>query len=208
MKEYPSIGKDVRNGEKIYAFDKLDGNNIRAEWGRWKGKWGEFWKFGTKTQMLDKSDPDRGEAVQLIVDKYQESLTEIFRKQRWEKVICFFEYYGANSFAGRHVKEEPHTVTLFDVSVHKKGILLPQDFLKLFDKLEVAKLLYYGNANSEFIEKVKNRQLEGMTFEGVVCKGAYETPGMPLMFKIKSLEWLERLKKYCNGDDSLFKQLA
>ena len=32
MKTYPSITKDIRDDIHIYAFDKLDGNNIRAEW--------------------------------------------------------------------------------------------------------------------------------------------------------------------------------
>ena len=32
MKEYLSIGRKIRYGEKTYIFDKLDGSNIRAEW--------------------------------------------------------------------------------------------------------------------------------------------------------------------------------
>jgi hypothetical protein len=114
--------------------------------------------------------------------------------------------WGKNSFAGNHI-DEKHYLTLFDVSVHKKGILLPQEFLKLFGNLDIAKLLYYGNANSEFIEKVKNRELNGMTFEGVVCKGRLEYPGLPLMFKIKSLEWINKLKNFCKDDNNLYEKL-
>jgi len=104
--------------------------------------------------------------------------------------------------------EEKHDVTLFDVNVHKKGIMLPHDYLKMFGSLDIAKLLYYGNANSELIDKVQNRQLEGMTFEGIVCKGAYASPGLPLMFKIKSIDWVNKLKAYCSGNEQLFKQLV
>lgn len=202
MKEYPSIGRDIRNGEKIYAFDKIDGSSCRSEWSKKRG----FYKFGTRTQLIDENDSLWGEIPKIIVGKYEKDLHDIFVANRWEKVICFFEFWGKNSFAGRHQKE-PHDVTLFDVSVHKKGILLPQDYLKLFGNLDMAKMLYYGNANSELVEKVKNRQLEGMTFEGVVCKGPMQYPGLPLMFKIKSLEWLNKLKNFCNGDEMLYKQL-
>ena len=164
MKEYPSINKDVRNGEKIYAFDKLDGQNFRLEW----NKKNKFHKFGSRTQLIDVNDENWGEAARISVNKYEKDLHDIFVKSRYEKVICFFEFWGKNSFAGRHIKED-HDVTLFDVSVHKKGILLPKDFLKMFDKIDIAKMLYYGNANSEFIESVRNRKLEGMSMEIVSC---------------------------------------
>jgi hypothetical protein len=36
MKQYPSIDATVRRGILVYAFDKLDGSNIRAEWDRKK----------------------------------------------------------------------------------------------------------------------------------------------------------------------------
>ena len=114
---------------------------------------------------------------------------------------------GKNSFAGRHVNEE-HYVNLIDVSVHKKGIVEPNEYIKMFGHLDIARLLYYGNMNHEFEEQVRNRQLEKMTMEGVVCKGRIVTPGMPLMFKIKSLDWLNKLKDYCNGDESMFKRLV
>jgi hypothetical protein len=47
-----------------------------------------------------------------------------------------------------------------------------------------------------------------MTFEGVVCKGANDkATRMPIMFKIKSKAWLEKLREYCKGDDKLFERL-
>lgn len=202
MKEYPSIEKRIRIGEKVYGFDKLDGSNIRSEW----NKKNKFWKFGTKTQLINAEDKLWGEAPRLIVSKYEQNLHDIFVKNRFEKVICFFEFWGKNSFAGNHM-DEPHDVTLFDISVHKKGILPPPDYLNLVEHLDIAKLLYWGNVNQSFIESVRNRTLEGMTFEGVVCKGQIERPGLPMMFKIKSDEWVIKLKRKCEGDDTLFKQL-
>ena len=34
-----------------------------------------------------------------------------------------------------------------------------------------------------------------MTFEGVVCKGKYISPGLPLMFKIKNIEWIKKVRE-------------
>ena len=107
-----------------------------------------------------------------------------------------------------HDPNDELTVTLFDVAADKKGILEPRDFLKIFKDIDIAPLLHHGNANSDFIAEVKEGRLEGMTFEGVVCKGKIVTPGRPLMFKIKSQAWLDRLKQKCGDDEKLFTELV
>lgn len=215
MKSYTTITKDIIKGKKIYAFDKLDGSNIRAEWTKKNG----FWKFGTRNQLIDVNNTRSGgkseegnnywaEAVELIRSKYEEELIEIFKKNRWRKVICFFEFYGDRSFAGTH-QPEKHDVLLFDVSVDNHGYLLPKDFMKTFKYIDTQKLLYYGNANQDFVKSVQEGSLDGMTFEGVVCKGQeFMSPGMPVMFKVKNKAWLDELKNYCNNDESKFNLLS
>jgi hypothetical protein len=48
-----------------------------------------------------------------------------------------------------------------------------------------------------------------MSLEGVVCKGANDKKtNMPIMFKIKSKAWLQRLKEHCKDDEALFERLA
>jgi hypothetical protein len=126
MKQYPSISHDIRSVQ-AYAFDKLDGSNIRAEWHPKKG----FWKFGSRTRLLGTDQPWLSKADELVKHKYGDELSKIFRAQRYEKVVAFFEFYGANSFAGHHVDEQ-HTVTLIDVSAHRHGIVPPKEFVKLF----------------------------------------------------------------------------
>ncbi len=202
MKTYPSIPKEIVTDYNIYAFDKLDGSNIRAEWSPKRG----FYKFGTKTQMLGEDHPIFGGAINLIKTKYEANLTDIFKRQRYENATCFFEFLGANSFAGYHDSNEPHDVILFDVSPHKKGILSPQEFLKLFGHLHIPKLLYYGKPNDTFIKSVRNSTLEGITHEGVICKGLNRH--QLLMFKIKTNAWLTQLKQHCKDDVKLFEQLA
>lgn len=202
MNEYPSIDRKVID-KTIYAFDKLDGSNIRAEWTRKNG----FSKYGSRRCLIDEKTEVLGNAIVIFKNKYEKAITDIFKNERYEKAICYLEYWSPNSFAGTHV-EEPHDLTLFDVSVYKKGLMLPNAFLRTFKGLETAKLLHMGNCTNEFIESVNNGTLSGMTFEGVVCKSIeYRFYGQPWMFKIKNKSWIEKLKVKCNGDMKKFEEL-
>lgn len=204
MKQYPSIPREIVRNLSIYAFDKLDGSNIRAEWNR---KHKEFTKFGSRTVLLGEDHPHLGKSIGLIKSKYEKPLTDIFIDERWEEVVCFFEFYGPKSIAGIHDPEDTEqTVTLFDVNVHKRGQIFPNEFIKLFDqKVEVAKLLYTGNATIDFELDVKGGQLPGMTFEGVVCKSsmAIKRGYPPVMFKIKNRAWIEKVRQLCQEKPEL-----
>lgn len=204
MKTYPSITKDVRQDVYIYAFDKLDGSNIRAEWNSKRG----FYKFGTRTQLIDENSKPFSAAIPIIKEKFENDLAMVCQEQKWKDALFFFEFHGPSSFAGYHNFDEEMTVTLIDVNPYKRGIMEPATFIRTFKHLDIAKPLFEGHINESFFDKVKQSTLKGMTFEGVVCKGRYETPGIPLMFKIKSQAWLDRLKIYCKDDMSLFEKLV
>lgn len=202
MEIYPTIGTIVSN-EHIIAFDKLDGSNIRAEWTLKNG----FSKFGTRRRLLDTSEEPLGEAISLIQSEYADSLDKIFRKERLQKVTAFFEFAGENSFAGLHEDEE-HSVTLFDIHVYKKGLLPARDFLKMVEgKVRTAPILYEGKVNADFIQSVRDSTLEGMTFEGVICKGGLDNRKRPNNFKLKSTAWLDKLKTKCGDDVAMFEKL-
>ncbi len=205
MKSYPSITKEARQDIYIYAFNKIDGSNIRAEWNYKKG----FYKFGTRNQLTDEKTMPFGRAIPLLKEKYEADLMAVFAEQKWRDALCFFEFHGPSSFAGNHNFEEKMDITLIDVNPFREGILPPTDFIKYFGHLDTAKVLYEGHINSELFDKVKQSTLEGMTFEGVVCKGANDKKTkMPIMFKIKSQAWLDKLKEYCKDDETLFNKLA
>lgn len=187
MKRYPEIPYKISD-IPVYCFDKLDGSNIRAEWTRKT----EFSKFGSRHRLIDKNDSQFGEAVDLILYTYGDVLSSVFREERYTEAVAFFEFYGANSFAGTHVSDEDHYVTLIDVNVYKRGILPPKEFLKLFGHLGIPNMVYYGRPGHDFVESVRNRTLKGITFEGVVCKSMHKNK--PLMFKIKTRDWIRKIK--------------
>ena len=158
---------------------------------------------------MDENSVPFGKAISLIKEKFENDLTVIFKERSWKDALCFFEYHGPSSFAGNHNFEEAMTVTLIDVNPYKEGIMLPEEFIKYFGHLDIAKVLYEGYLSAELIDNVKQSTLNGMTFEGVVCKGANDKKTkMPIMFKIKSHAWLEKLKDYCKGDETLFNRLV
>ena len=111
MKQYPSITGQITNSLPIYAFDKLDGSNIRAEWHPKKG----FWKFGSRTQLIDATNP-LGKSIPLIKEQ-EEKFTKIFKEMQIKEATCFFEFFGPSSFAGIHNWEENHQIVLIDVTI-------------------------------------------------------------------------------------------
>jgi hypothetical protein len=200
MKQYPSISHIIRTDIPIYAFDKLDGSNIRAEWERKKG----FWKFGTRRRLLGDDEPVLGKAVELVQEKYNRCLEETFYNLKLAKVVCFFEFWGPKSFAGLHEEDDDHTVTLLDVNPYKRGILEPRLFIKHFGHLDIPKVIYYGKANQDFARTIRKGGLD-ITFEGVVCKGVAKK--QIIMFKIKNRAWIDKVKEFYAGDERMLKEL-
>lgn len=210
MKTYWHIPgcQDGRHGDHCIVFDKLDGNQIRAEWNR-KRKW---YKFGTRTRLLDESDAEYGCAIGLFMEKYADDLTRAIFDQKVQHAISFLELHGPNSFCGIHVPGETLTVTLFDVDLNKRGIMPPYDFLRMFGHLDVPRVLYEGEYNQKLIDKVR-AEIYPVTFEGVVCKGVY--PGSKSanhrlwMSKIKTIRWLNALRQRAAEEpDNKILQLA
>lgn len=196
MKSYPTIEYKTNGNIDVYAFDKLDGSNIRAEWNTKNG----FYKFGTRHRLLDKDEQPLGEAIDLINEKYGEDLSRIFYDNKYGRVISFFEFCGPNSFAGNH-EDEGHTVTLIDVNPYKRGILAPVKFVKLFgDTVEIPNVVFTGRVGTSFIEAIRESKVEGVTLEGVVCKGVRKGTHL-VMFKIKSKAWVDKIKA-SYGEDS------
>lgn len=202
MKSYPSIEKRFAKKETYYFFDKLDGSNIRAEWSKKKG----FYKFGTRKRLLEEKEEGLGEAVTLI-KALEKDFSDFAKKQKIDRFVAFFEFFGDNSFAGNHEKET-HKVVLIDLNIYKKGFLPPKEFMNLFENsnIEIPKLLYVGKPNQDFFESVWNGTLKGMTFEGVIGKRMIGKNSHDY-FKTKNKAWLDKLKEKCGNNQALYNRL-
>lgn len=204
MKQYPSIPKEPKgNMTHFWAFDKIDGSNIRAEWSKKRG----LHKFGSRKRLLG-TDQGVLAKAELLAKAYEPVLTSIFRNERYEKVTCFFEFYGPNSFAGNHIANDDHYLALLDIDIYKQGMLSPAEFLKLFHEapIEIPKMLHYGPIDEPFRRSVVDGSLPGMTFEGVVCKSRPPKRWtQPVMFKIKNQAWIDKVK--ANFDPSRWDDL-
>lgn len=191
MKPYPSIQSS--NGQKFqefdaYVFDKIDGSNLRFEWTR-KARWS---KFGTRTRLFDHQDPDFGLAIPLFYVGWSEDLTRVAVDNRWDHLVVYMEFCGANSFAGKHDPDDVKRLTLFDACPNKKGLLGPKEFLKLFGNLHTPRLLSIQKWTRGFVDRIRKGESGlDVTFEGVVGKGG---SGHELvMRKAKTKAWIDKV---------------
>jgi hypothetical protein len=194
MKEYPSIpGPAQSPKDDGIAFFKHDGSNLRFEWNRKKG----FNKFGTRHQLFDEKHEVFGIAVSLFMNKYSEAISKIVRDNKvWrnaESYTAFAEFEGEKSFAGQHKSDDAtRDVILFDIAIHKRGIISPREFVNEFGALHIPKIVYTGRLTEGFINQVRENTLETPLNEGVVFKGG---SGHDLwMCKIKTNHYREKLK--------------
>ena len=199
MQEYPSIPNIEESrkhiGDVCYVFEKLDGSNIRVEWSK-KRSW---FKFGTRTRLFNETDTDFGVAIPLFLSTYGTDLDNIFRKNKEYReentFIAFAEFFGPNSFAGVHKKDDPKEVVLFDIA-KKSGFISPKILIRDFGHLKIAKLIYHGSLNGQFVADIKEGRYD--VVEGVVCKnGEGENRWM---VKIKTNDYLQKLKSVFNKD--------
>lgn len=204
VKSYPTIQYCLFPPGDFFVFDKIDGSNIRAEWSPKKG----WHKFGTRTRLIDKYDPVFGKAPDLIFNKYSENLSKIFFDKSYERVICFFEFFGKSSFAGHHI-DEKHDVMLIDVAPMYHGITSPDEFIDTYQKFGIPSVLHHGAITEELIDSVQNGTLKGMTFEGIIGKRKNDNTKIkvPIMFKHKNKAWLDKLKIYCKNNSALYHAL-
>lgn len=197
MKEYPSIPHSSKAPREYgYAFYKYDGSNLRVEWHKKRG-WN---KFGTRHQLFDETHDVFAPAIDIFMNKYADNIEKILRDnfKNIESAICFCEFLGKNSFAGQHDPNDRKDMILFDVNVHKKGILDPKEFLNLFGDLHTAQLVYEGELNDSFIQSVRENALDIKLDEGVIFKSG---SGHKLsMCKIKTNEYLTKLKNSKGAD--------
>lgn len=207
MKAYPSVSTAVDLSLHYCVFDKLDGSNLRAEWTPKRG----FYKFGSRTQLLT---PDQAPLwpAQARITALEARLRPALSRLKADRVVCFFEWFGPQSFAGSHPDPaDAMDLALLDVDVFKQGRLPPDAVVALAADAGVRTptLLHRGRIDDGFLQDVRQGRLPGVTFEGVVGKSQAidRREGGPLMFKHKAQAWLDRLREACGEDEALFQRL-
>jgi len=195
MKAYPKILYNNVNyyGLECIAQFKYDGSNFRAEWGRKRG----FYKFGSRNVMVDRNTPIFGESIDIFLKKYADDLDKIFRSEYKgiDSFVVFGEFFGPNSFAGKHIFDDKKDVVIFDVNQFRKGFLSPDEFIENFGHLDIPKVIYKGTYDDEFIKDVKSNRFN--LSEGVVCKGIMKTKkegNILWMNKVKTNDWILKVK--------------
>ncbi len=205
MKSYPSIdGPSKAPNSHCIGFWKNDGSNLRFEWSK-KRSW---YKFGTRNCMIDSTHPEFGDGWDLFLNRYGDEIPKVFKDNKefrnLESAIVFCEYFGENSFAGNHEKSDTKEVVLFDVNIHKKGFLLPHDFLKYFSHLPIPKVIYEGNFTKQFVKDVFENKYN--LKEGVVAKGGSSQHEL-WMAKAKTKDWLDKLKALKIGNPDKYSKI-
>ena len=214
MKHYDSIPRiqddGSLRGDMVVGYNKLDGQNFCVTY---RPKKGEFGPFGSRTRTVDENDLQFGPAVNLFFNakkSYPETLAQIVGKYSGKRevfngvdeIVFFFEYYGWNSFAGKHQEGDEMHLALIDVFLKKRGYMEPKDYEMCFrgTKIEMPDLIYSGPLNSEIIEKVQNNDWtqpdcwnfkvhEGVVFKRTTLLKGQRRPSV----KVKTKWWLEKL---------------
>ncbi len=216
MREYPHIhastGQKFKEMKDAYIFDKLDGSLIRVEWSKKTG----WYKFGSKTQLLDKSNPILGPAIGLFMNKYSESLTKLATDNKWQNLFAFCETFGQDSFAGTH-PNGINNIVLFDLAADKKGIIGPKRFLRLTKEIEIPRFFGVCNWTRNFVDMVRNFTDTLMVEPGILSAstcydhliGDEENMGKPTlegvvgksgdghkltMAKAKTQQWIDKVR--------------
>jgi hypothetical protein len=212
MKHYDSIPRiqddGTLNGEMVWGFNKLDGQNFCVTY---KPKKKEFGPYGSRTVTVDENSEQFGEVVKWFdASGYKEKLNDVVRTNVGKKgvfngideVTFFFEWYGENSFAGRHQEGDEMHLALIDIFLKKKGYMEPEDYYKLFKDsgVELPELVYKGPLNSDIIGKIQNNDWtmkdsvlptvkEGVVFKRSTMMKGQRRPSV----KVKTKWWLNKL---------------
>ena len=186
MKHYPSI-RQSRKSFKAYVFDKLDGSNLRFSWDIRQG----WYEYATRTRPLPTNHKLYKIGYEYFANVYADSIVTIATQKGWKRLDAFCEFYGDNSFAGRHDLSEQQKVTLIDLAPNTRGFLKPEEFLDLFSALPLPAYLGQVEWNEEYAKAVRKGLIEGITCEGVVAKSATKQR----MAKAKTQAWIDRVMK-------------
>lgn len=198
MKSYHSILENYADyyGEPCLGYYKYDGTNMRFLWTAQNG----WCRFGTRNNLIDRSTLLYNQAIEVFDEKYKERLTWMIRQDPLFKgvkeVLAFAEFFGPNSFAGQHKLADKKELVLIDINIGTKGFMDPFTFRKQFKSVDVAKVVYEGEFNTDFASTVRRIGLDTdrqPLFEGAVVKGGAKHKLW--MVKVKNRHYIDELTR-------------
>lgn len=212
MRHYDSIPRfqddGTLNGEYVWGYNKLDGQNFCVTY---RPKRGEFGPFGSRTVTVDENSEQFGDVVKWFKNSnYPEIISKRVKEfsgkrgilNGVEEITFFFEWYGENSFAGKHVEGDEMHLAIIDVFLKKRGYMEPRYYEEMFrpTTIEMPNLVYDGPLNAEIIEKVRNNDWtqedcwDKTIKEGVVFKRSTMMKGQRRpSVKVKTKWWINKL---------------
>ena len=212
MKHYDSIPRiqddGTLKGDFVWGYNKLDGQNFCVTY---KPKSDKFGPYGSRTVTVDEHNEQFGNTVRYFLNKGYEDILAIKVKQNSgkgdvfngaEEITFFFEWYGDNSFAGKHEEGDEMHLALIDVFIKKKGYIEPKEYEKIFrnTSIEMPELIYKGELNSDIVDAIQNNDWtqpdakfpavkEGVVFKRSTLLKGQRRPSV----KVKTKWWLEKL---------------
>jgi hypothetical protein len=197
---YPKIPNTLNCPLKqCIAFSKEDGTNIHAAFSPSQG----FHSFGTRRDRFSadndgfaqfhKEHPGLDgftEAWDKLIPQLEAYLLDTPKFSNAREVIVFTEFYGDNSFAGKHILKDNKQLVIFDVS-HDGIILPPEEFVDCFGGFNSAKVVFKGKFTGQLLIDVRKGRYP--VKEGVVVKGMVN--GSVYMAKIKTERYMDLLKR-------------
>jgi len=212
MKHYDSIPRiqddGSLKGEMVVGYNKLDGQNFCATYNCRKKVWGHY---GSRTVSVDENSEQFGPVVRWFNESgYKDILQKIVKEYSGkgdvfngvDEVTFFFEWYGWNSFAGKHREGDKMHLALIDVFLKKRGYIEPKDYEMCFRNagIELPDLIYAGPLNNEIIECVQGNDWthpdcwnskihEGVVFKRTTLMKGQRRPSV----KVKTKWWLDTL---------------
>ncbi|MGL5060173.1 MAG: hypothetical protein ACRC62_09330, partial [Microcoleus sp.] len=137
--------------------------------------------------------PGLEESPEIFRRDFASQLDAIFRANqsyRCDEITVFSEFFGESSFAGMHEKDDRKQLILFDVQTDR-GIVVPEQFIRDFGELNIARVVYRGQLTGKFIDAVREGKYG--VVEGVVCKGG--SADNLWMVKVKTHAYMQRLQQ-------------
>ena len=212
MKHYDSIPRiqddGTLKGDMVVGYNKLDGQNFCVTYNCRKKTWGPY---GSRTVTVDENSEQFGDTVKFFNNSgYKEILEKIIKEHSGKKdvftgieeITFFFEWYGWNSFAGKHQEGDEMHLALIDVFLKKKGYIEPKDYEMCFriSGIELPMLIYSGPLDSDIIKNVQGNDWtqpdcwnpfvkEGVVFKRTTLLKGQRRPSV----KVKTKWWLEKL---------------